>query len=284
MKVITNQYPNSVIVNLKNKDWLENQRVAGRVVAETLLLLENQVKNKTTLSMIELNQLAEEHIYKNYCTPTFKNYGPPSKPFPAGVCISINKQLVHGVPTDYKLQEGDVVSFDLGATYDGAIADSALTLIYGEPKNQQHVKLIAACEEALMKGIAAVAVGKRLGCIGNAIWKSCKGNGFQVVTQYGGHGLDWYKPHASPFVENKSTPDTGIRIKAGLSIAIEPMLLPTDTKTTIAEDGWTVMTKEIGSHHEHSIFVHEDSVEILTWRGNESYLKTNRIYFNKSTA
>jgi methionyl aminopeptidase len=267
MKVV-NQLPDGIIVNLKDKNWLEAQRVAGRVVAETLLLLEAQVKNKTTLSMIELNQLAEDHIYKSDCTPTFKGYGPVNKPFPAGVCISVNKQLVHGVPTHYKLQEGDVVSFDLGATYEGAIADSALTLIYGEPKTQQHVKLIAACEEALMKGIAAVQVGKRLGCIGNAIWKSCKGNGFQVVTQYGGHGLDWFKPHASPFVDNKSTPDLGVRIQPGLAIAIEPMLLPTDTSTSIASDGWTVMTKEIGSHHEHSIFVHEDHVEIITDRTN----------------
>lgn len=253
---------NNGFFKLKDSSWLEKQRVAGRIVAGTLSLLEKQVKDKTTLSLLELNKLGEEYILDNKCSATFKDY----KGFPAGVCISVNEQLVHGIPTDYHLQEGDVISFDLGATFEGAIADSALTCIYGEPKKTEHVKIIKACEEAMLKGIAAIKVGNHLGCIGNAIYKSAKGNGFNVITQYGGHGLDWDQPHAPPFVENKSNIDSGFRIQAGLTLAIEPMLVPTDTTTHTSKDGWTVYTREIGTHFEHTIFIHEDHVEIITKR------------------
>src|SRR5688572_2444687 len=127
-------FTSNSLVRLKSDHWLNRQRVAGKVVADTLTLLEQLVKNKTTQSLLELNKIAEEYITNNNCTCTFKGF----KGFPAGVCISINKQLVHGIPTDYKLQDGDVVSFDLGATFEGAIADSALTCIYGTPKSDLH--------------------------------------------------------------------------------------------------------------------------------------------------
>lgn len=247
---------------LKDMSWLERQKIAGRVAAQSLLLLEKMVKEKTELSLLEMNDVAEKFIIDNKCLCTFKGY----HGFPAGVCISVNEQLVHGIPTNYHLQEGDVVSFDLGTTYEGVIADTAITCIYGEPKKKEYVRIIEATEEALMKGIAAISVGKKMGVIGHAIHKSAKGNGFNVIEQYGGHGLDYNVPHAAPFVENKADPDTGFRIQSGLSIAIEPMLVPFDTSTKVMNDGWTVCTKEIGAHFEHSIYVHEDHVEIVTNR------------------
>lgn len=247
---------------LKNNEWLERQRIAGKVVAKCLNHLEQRVKDKTSLTMRELSLEAEQIILDSKCSATFKGY----KGFPEAVCISVNKELVHGIPKDYSLQEGDVVSFDLGATFEGAIADSAITCIFGEPKNKRHVELISATKEALIKGIQSIQVGKRLGVIGNAIYKSAKGNGFGVVTQYGGHGLEYDKPHAQPFVENKSDIDIGIHIHAGLSIAIEPMLTISSTNTKIMNDNWTVETSDIGSHEEHSIFVHKDYVEIITSR------------------
>lgn len=270
---------NSGFFKLKDSLWLDRQRVAGKVASQTLQLLSGLVKDKTKLSMLELNALAENYIIENKCTPTFKNY----HGFPAGVCISVNEQLVHGIPTDYVLQEGDVVSFDLGATFEGAIADTALTVIYGEPKKPEHAKIIAACEDSLMKGIAAVAVGKRIGSIGYAIHKTAKGHGFNVINNYGGHGLDYDTPHAGPFVANRASPEEGIRIQPGLAIAIEPMLVFGSTDSHVDKDGWTVIGKGISSHHEHSIFVDNDSVEILTWRNDESSLKSNRIYFNQTT-
>lgn len=247
---------------LKDERWLTYQRMAGKIAAKTLVLLQKQVEEKTTSSMLELNEMAEKFIADAGGSPTFKGY----KGFPAGVCISVNKQLVHGIPTDYRLQEGDLVSFDLGVTIEGAIADTAITCIYGAPKSSQHVKLVQATEASLMKGIQAIQVGKRLGVIGHAISRSAKGDGFGLITNYGGHGLDWNTPHASPFVENKSEPDRGIRIQPGLSIAIEPMLVIGQPSTRTLEDNWTVVTPDIGAHFEHSVFVHEDRVEIITDR------------------
>lgn len=257
-----NAFAGNGLFKLKNQDWLDKQRVAGKIVAGTLSFLQQRVLDKTTQTLQQLNDEAEDLIIKSGAVPTFKGY----KGFPAGVCISVNKQLVHGIPSDYKLQEGDVVSFDLGATVDGAIADSALTCIYGQPKSDLHIQLIKATEESLMKGIEAIAVGKRLGVIGHAISKCAKGYGFGIVSNYGGHGLDWNTPHAPPFVSNKGNPDEGIRIQSGLAIAIEPMLTLGSTETKTLSDGWTVVTDGIGVHVEHSVFVHDDHVEIITAR------------------
>jgi methionyl aminopeptidase len=257
-----NQFASNMFVSLKNQDWLEKQRIAGRVASDALLLLEDGIMHGTGASLLELNNLAETFIQDNKCSCTFKNY----KSFPAGVCISVNKQLVHGIPTTYRLQEGDLISFDLGATYEGAIADTAITCIYGKPKYEQHVKLVRATEEALMKGIAAIQVGKQLGCIGEAIYKFARSNGFSVVNNYGGHGISWNTPHDSPFVANKGVSNEGIRIQPGLAIAIEPMLVIGSPATETGKDGWTVYTQDIGAHFEHSIYVHEDHVEIITDR------------------
>lgn len=255
-------FSDNSLVRLKDKNWLEKQRVAGRIAAETLLLLEGFVKGKTFHSMIALNEVAEHYITKNGGTPTFKGY----KGFPAGVCISINKELVHGIPKDTVLDEGDIVSFDLGVTYQGAIADTAITCIFGEPKHERHVRMVKATEDALMEGIKAIQVGKRLGVIGDAISRHAKVTGFNIINNYGGHGLDWDIPHAPPFVENKSVVDKGIRIQPGLAIAIEPMLVLGSTTTTTLSDGWTVVTPDLGAHFEHSVYVHEDHVEIITDR------------------
>jgi methionyl aminopeptidase len=260
-------FVNNSLVTIKDKRWLDRQRIAGKIVAASLNQLEGYCKSMTFHSMATLNDVIERFIIKEGGYPTFKGYKKSGGPdFPAGVCISINKSLVHGIPDDTVLNHGDVVSFDLGVTYEGAIADSAITCIFGTPADPLHVTLVKATEEALMQGINAVAVGKHLGCIGYAINKYAKNKGFGLVNNYGGHGLDWNLPHASPFVANKSEPTEGIRIQPGLSIAIEPMLTIGDPTTYTLDDGWTVATKGIGCHFEHSIFVHEDHVEIITDR------------------
>jgi len=255
-------FSDNSFVRLKDKNWLEKQRVAGRIAAETLLLLESFMKGKTFHSMAVLNEVAENYIIKNGGTPTFKGY----KGFPAGVCVSINKELVHGIPKDTVLDDGDIVSFDLGVTYQGAIADTAITCIFGTPKSEKHVKLVKSTEEALMKGIEAIKVGRRLGTIGQAISQHAKITGFNVINNYGGHGIDWDTPHAAPFVENKSDSGRGIRIQPGLAIAIEPMFVMGSVTTTTLADGWTVVTPDLGAHFEHSVYVHEDHVEIITDR------------------
>lgn len=280
MRTSNNLFTNNMLVSLKDKNWLEKQRVAGKIVAAALSQLEGYCKSMTFHSMATLNDVIERFIIKEGGFPTFKGYKKRGYPdFPAGVCISVNKQLVHGIPDDTVLNHGDVVSFDLGVTYQGAIADSAITVIFGPPKDNRHVELVQATHEALMIGIESIAIGKRLGCIGHAISKYAKNKGFGLITQYGGHGLSWDQPHASPFVANKAELNEGIRIQPGLSIAIEPMLVIGKPETRTLEDGWTVVTPDIGSHQEHSIFVHEDHVEVMTWRENEQAIKNPRIYF-----
>jgi len=285
MRIANNNQPFSenTFVKLKDDSWLQKQRVAGSVTSKTLQLLESLVKDKTTKSLKELNAIAEEFIVSNGCVPTFKNY----HGFPAGVCISVNEQIVHGIPSDRALQEGDVVSFDLGSTFEGVIADSALTCIFGQPKNEKHVSLVDACEESLAIAIKCIRIGSRLGIIGNNIYRYGKKKGFTVITAYGGHGIDIGAdgngiPHASPFVSNKAELTEGIRIQEGLTIAIEPLLTlanSDDTKTD--KDGWTICCKDVSAHNEHTIFVKADGIEVLTWRDGEKYLPSNFIRFGE---
>src|ERR1019366_7383104 len=256
------------LFKLKNQDWLDKQRVAGRIAAECLIQLQDYVAGKTFHSMATLSDVIDKYIVHEGGTATFKNY----KGFPAAVCISINKQLVHGIPDDTVLDDGDLVSFDLGVTYKGAIADTALTCIMGEPK-PEHARLVTVTEECLMKGIDAIKVGNHLACIGHAIARHAKAMGYGLITQYGGHGICMTAdgegiPHAPPFVSNKSDVNEGIRIQPGLVIAIEPMLTMGATKTRTLDDGWTVVCDDLSAHFEHSIYVHEDHVEVVTDRNN----------------
>ncbi len=230
-------FSTSNLIRLKDDNFLERQKVAGKCVAGVLRTINKIITDKTpNVSLKDLEREALRQILAADCTPTFQGY----KGFPGAICLSVNKQLVHGIPTEYVLQEGDVVKFDLGATYQGAIADAAATAIYGEPKSPQHVELLKTCKGALNHAIKAVAVGKQLGCIGYAIHKFVSATRFGLITKYGGHGIDENIPHAYPFVANKSQPKEGPRIQPGLTIAIEPMVVVGDTQTRTADDGWTV--------------------------------------------
>lgn len=266
MKIQLNNslFTDTSFIGLRDNSFLTDQRIAGKIAADTISLLLDLVKNKTAKSLLELNNIAEEYIISQHAIPTFKDY----KGFPAAVCISVNKELVHGIPTDYHLQEGDIVSFDLGATYNGTIADTAVTCIYGEPKHSSHQQLINATEQALLQSIKKIEVGKNIGIIGHTINQIAKQNNYSVVTKYGGHGV-WQKnhPHCSPFISNKAEINEGVRIQEGLTIAIEPLfVLGSSNRTTLSSDGWTVLTDNFSSHHEHTIFVHSDHVEIITER------------------
>lgn len=256
-------------VKLKDESFVADQRRAGQIAAQTLSLLKRLVKERTTKSLLELDAMAEEYIRGQGAIPTFKDYGIP--PFPNSVCVSVNNQLVHGVCTDYVLQEGDLVSFDLGATINGAVADSALTCVYGQANSEQE-HLIKTTEECLQRAIATVKVGSRLGEIGHAIHKCAKHAGYNVFVNYGGHFICRNEatkdaiPHAQPFVANRAEPQEGIRIQEGMTLAIEPLLTRGFTDTWVGSDGWTVYGKGPSCHFEHTIFVHQDRVEIITDR------------------
>lgn len=250
------------LVKLKDNEWFDKQKIAGQCVARCLQTSKELIEAHTTnLSLKQIEDECLKIMLSMKCTPTFLGY----KGFPGAICTSVNTQLVHGIPSNYILQDGDVVKVDLGATYEGVIADAAITTIYGPPKDKLHIELIDTCRKALDNAIAMVSVGKRLGVIGAAIHYTNKSTRFGLITEYGGHGIDMNTPHAPPFVKNKSTSQEGIRIQPGLSIAIEPMLVIGDPKTQVSSiDNWTVSTPGIGAHFEHSIFVGKDQVHIMT--------------------
>jgi len=258
-------FKNNHIYRLKDLEFLEKQLVAGKVVAKSLKILEDLVAEKTDKSLIELDLLIESLIVENKCVPIFKGY----KGFPNACCISVNNQLVHGIPTDYKLVDGDIIKFDLGASYEGCIADAAITCIYGEPKSNLHMKMIEGCRECLKKGIEGIKIDNRIGSIGEIIFNVASSYGLKVIQSYGGHGIDINEKgegilHSEPFINNKDSKNNGIRIQEGLVICLEPMVTFGDIGTKVGEDGWSVYTKEVNAHFEHTIFIGKNGVNIIT--------------------
>lgn len=250
-------------IKLKDYNWLAKQKQAGICVAHILKNCKKLIEDKTpNLSLRDLEEHALSYMKHMNCTPTFKNY----KGFPSAICTSVNNQLVHGIVTDYVLKEGDIVTVDLGATFEGAIADAAYTAVYGEPKSKEIIRMLNTCKGALYAGIKAANIGNRIGAIGKAIHSYVKDSGFGLIVNYGGHGIDWNTPHANPFVANRAELNEGIRIQPGLTIAIEPQLvLNGNTKTRILDDKWTVVVEDLCCHFEHTIFVEsKDKIHILT--------------------
>ena len=260
MRTKSYSFAGNSLVTLKDQDWFEKQQVAGRAVASCLATSKKLIKSGADISLKDLEAECEKIISDFNCTPTFKNY----KGFPGSICASVNKQLVHGIPSDYRLKNGDVVKIDLGATYNGAIADAAITAVHGGV-NSKYKKLIETCKKSLYEAIKSIQIGKRIGIIGYTINKYTEAQGFSLITKYGGHGISWEMPHASPFIANKSKRDEGIRIQPGLTIAIEPMLvMGYSDKTKVDKDGWTVYTKDVSAHFEHTVFVADDKIHIMT--------------------
>jgi methionyl aminopeptidase len=269
------------LIILQDDIFLKNQRVAGKIAANAIKQLQWYCENKTFHSMATLDDIIGKYIINEGGICTFRGY----KGFPRNFCISINQQLVHGIGGDTVLADGDLVSFDLGVTYRGAISDTALTVIFGTPKSERHVQLVKDTEEALMRGIQAIAIGKRIGCIGNAIYKYSRSKGYSVVTKYGGHGISMTVdgigiPHSAPFVANKAEINEGVRFQSGMVLAIEPLfVIGSSAKTYTSSDGWTVNCDNICSHQEHTLYIHSDHVEIISFRDNETFLKSNKVYF-----
>lgn len=256
----------SDFIRLKDSQWLARQKIAGRTVASVLKYFSDVIKIGQPVSLKTLEMAAAHQIELTPgCKPSFLGY----RGFPGVVCLSVNEELVHGIPSDRILQDGDVVTMDVGVTYEGAVADGAATCIFGAP-NPKHVEMLETCQAALQEAIQAIQIGKRLGVIGAAIYNRIKHTEFGLITRYGGHGLDYEMPHADPFVANDSRPCDGVRIAPGLSIAIEPMLvLNKDVSTKILDDKWTVVTNKIGCHFEHSVTIDQNGrIHIITLEDN----------------
>jgi len=244
---------------IKSREEVELMRHAGKVVAIVLERLRREVKPgiKTKL----LNTVAEEELRKNGAKASFKGY----RGYPASLCVSINEEIVHGIPDDRVLQEGDLVSLDFGAYIGGFHGDAAVTVGVGKISSQAE-KLLAATEEALMVGIKRAVTGDRIGDISAAIQQHAEGQGFAVIREYCGHGIG-RDLHEDPQVPNFGLPGTGQVLKNGMTVAIEPMVVTGDWHTVVdKKNKWTVRTVDNGlaAHFEHTIAIGEQEPEILT--------------------
>jgi methionyl aminopeptidase len=252
------------LITLKSAAEIEKMCRAGRVVAEVHERMRERVAPGVTTA--ELDELAMEVIVHKYdAIPSFKGYPPGSAhPFPASICTSINDELVHGIPGPRVLQEGDIISIDVGAVLDDYHGDAAVTLPVGRISSEAQ-RLLEVTEGALCVGIAAARVGGRSGDISAAIQSYVESRGFNVVREYTGHGIG-RKMHEDPQVPNYGQSGEGVRLRKGMTIALEPMVLVGDRHVRVLDDHWTVVSCDGGltSHFEHTIVITDDGAEILT--------------------
>ena len=251
------------MIYLKTDDEVELLREPNILVGKTLGEMAKLIRPGVTTR--ELDKVAEEFIRDHGATPTFLGFpNPYGGPFPASICTSVNDQVVHGIPNDTPLQEGDIVSIDCGTCLNGYCGDSCYTFPVGEV-SEEVIKLMRTTKEALYKGIEQAVVGHRIGDISYAVQQHCVSNGYGVVREFVGHGIG-KQMHEEPQVPNYGRRGNGILMKDGLCIAIEPMITMGKDKIYLAEDRWTVHTQDHlpAAHYEHTICVRKGHADILS--------------------
>jgi len=252
------------MVTRKSRSEIERMRKAGRVVGEILDIIEAEIR--PGVSTAHLDALAEAHIRKSGATPSFKGYPGinPRRPFPASVCISIDDEIVHGIPGERTIRAGQIVSVDAGAIVDGWHGDGARTFYVGEPPPRV-AELIDLTRSAMMAGIAAAVPGNHIEDISVAVAAVAAKANLGVIRQFVGHGIGT-EMHEEPQVPNFRTGRPGRKLEAGLCLAIEPMFTLGGYDTRIQPDDWTVVTADgsLAAHFEHSIAVTDNGPEILT--------------------
>ncbi len=246
---------------IKSPQEIATLREAGRINARALETVRQMIRPGVTTG--ELDAAAEEVIRKAGATPTFKGY-PGPYPYPASLCVSINEQLVHGIPGKRKLQEGDIISIDCGSTFEGFVGDSAFTIGVGEVSPTAR-RLIETTEQALYVGIDKMRANNRVGDVSAAIQEFVERSGFNVTREYTGHGVG-RQMHEGPQVPNYGTPGRGQILRAGMTIALEPMVLVGTAKTRVMPDQWTVVSADgsLTAHWEHSVAITDGDALILT--------------------
>ncbi len=253
------------MIELKSETEREHMRAAGRIVAEVLDLLRRAVA--PGLTTLELDRLAEAEIRRRGGHPVFKGYQAyAAQPaYPASVCVSVNEEVVHGIPGPRRLKRGDLVSLDLGASVAGYVGDAALSVFVEGPPSEEAERLLRVTRASLTAGIAAVRPGGHIGDIGAAVQRVVEAAGFSVIRDFVGHGVG-RAMHEDPQVPNYGQEGRGPRIRPGMALAIEPMVSLGDWPVRVLGDGWTAVTRDgsLACHFEHSVFVNEDGVEILT--------------------
>jgi methionyl aminopeptidase len=250
------------VISIKSTREIEIMRQANIIVAEILKELKQTVAPGVTT--LELDAIAEELTLKKKALPAFKGYAVAGRVFPRCLCVSINEEIVHGIPSNRALKEGDIVGLDFGVIYNGFYGDSAITVGVGKVSDDAQ-RLMAVTELSLYKGIEQLQEGKRLGDLGAAVQKTAEDAGYSVVRVFVGHGIG-KRLHEEPPVPNYGEPDRGLRLKEGMVLAIEPMLNAGSHEVEIKEDGWTAVTKDgsLAAHFEHSVAITKDGPYVLS--------------------
>jgi len=243
---------------IKSDDEIAIMRHAGSVVGQTLQRLAAEVRPGVVVK--DLDKVVRREFERHQVEPTFLGY----HGYPATVCVSVNEQIVHGIPGKRVIQDGDIVSLDLGCTYKGFVADAALTVIAGKAKPGGQ-ELVDVTKEALDAGIGEARAGQRLGRVSSAIQAYIEARGFGVVREYVGHGVG-RQMHEEPQVPNFGPADRGPVLKKGMVLALEPMVTAGDWHTRQLDDHWTVVTADgsLAAHFEHTIAITDGEPEVLT--------------------
>ncbi|MBI4803484.1 MAG: type I methionyl aminopeptidase [Elusimicrobia bacterium] len=247
------------MVEIKTAAELEKIRQASKIVARTLALLKNEIR--AGVSTADLNALAESEIRKYNAVPAFLGY----RGYPATLCVSINEEVVHGIPNARRfLKNGDVVSLDLGVVYEDFYGDAALTAAVGAV-SPECSRLISVTEQALARAISAVKNGARLGDVCHAVESFVVQKGMSVVKEFTGHGIG-RRLHEEPSIPNYGRPGSGVALKVGMTLAIEPMVCLGRPEVLIKNDGWTAVSVDgsCAAHFEHTVVVTENGCEVLT--------------------
>ncbi len=251
------------MIFLKSPQEIEVMRSANLIVAEVLAELRRRVRPGVTTA--ELDRVAEDMTRRRGATPAFKGYEVGGRVFPSSVCISVNEEVVHGIPSERReLREGDIVGIDFGVRYQGFYGDAAVTVPV-EGTDAESERLMRATREALWAGIDQVQVGNRLGEVSAAIQERVERDGFSVVRDFVGHGIG-KRLHEEPQVPNFGSRDRGLRLRDGMVLAIEPMVNVGEPGVMIKDDGWTAVTKDgkRSAHFEHSVAVTEKGPYVLS--------------------
>lgn len=246
------------MIEIKSAQDIEKIREAGKLAAQALRELERLIR--PGVPTIELDRFVEAFLKDRGAVPAFKGY----RGYPANICVSVNEEVVHGIPSPRRLAQGDIVGIDLGSLKDGFYGDAAVTFGVGEIDEERR-RLLRVTREALAKGIQQARAGNRLNDIGSAVQQHVERNGFSVVRDFVGHGIG-RRLHEEPQVPNFGKAGTGVRLRAGMVLAIEPMVNAGTWEVQVAEDRWTVVTRDrsCSAHFEHTVAVTESAPEILT--------------------
>lgn len=250
------------MITLKSTREIEIMRRANVIVAEVLQELKRRVAPGVTT--LDLDAIAEEMTLKRNAIPAFKGYSVGGRVYPCCLCASVNEEIVHGIPSNRALREGDIIGLDYGVIYEGFYGDSALTVGIGKVSEEAQ-RLMEVTERSLYTGIEQLREGKRLGDLGAAVQRVAETAGFSVVRSFVGHGIG-KRLHEEPPVPNYGEPEQGLRLKEGMVLAVEPMVNVGGHEVEIKEDGWTAVTKDgsLAAHFEHSVAITKDGPYILS--------------------